>query len=68
MSKKLSILLSLMMIAALAGDSLAAESPVQSDRVKSIGLFKNGLAYVSFSSAMEDSCGLSITYHATLIP
>ncbi len=47
MSKKLSILLSLMMIAALAGDSLAAESPVQSDRVKSIGLFKNGLAYVT---------------------
>jgi hypothetical protein len=47
MQKRLSILLAVVVIAALAGDSLAAESRVQSDLIKSIGLFKNGLAYVT---------------------
>ncbi len=47
MQKQLSILLALAVLATFATASYAADSMVASDRVESIGLFKNGLAYVT---------------------
>ncbi len=47
MQKQISILLATAVLVAYATALQAADSAVASDRIKSIGLFKNGLAYVT---------------------